>query len=207
MQIYLAADCEGVISPEIWIAVAEKSGIEKLRATTKDEPDYDKLMKMRIKILRENNINLKDIQDIISGVNPFDGARDFLKWAGSQNYQIGILSDTFVQFAEPLMRQLDYPALFCNELIIDEEGFISDYKLRQPNQKMEAVKAIKGMGYYVIAFGDSYNDIAMLKEADHGILYCPPQNVIEEFTNFPVVKNYKELKEKILELVGQINSI
>jgi phosphoserine / homoserine phosphotransferase len=200
MQNYLCADCEGVFTPEVWIQVAKKTQIEELKITTKEEPDYDKLMKNRIRILRENNIKLKEITEVISKMKPLEGARDFLDWTGDNGYQVGILSDTFTQFAKPLMKQLGYPSLFCNELIIDDEGFISDYKLRQMDQKREVVKAMKNLKYNVIAFGDSYNDITMLEEADGGILYSPPQNIINEFPQFSVAKKFDELKEKILKL-------
>jgi len=201
MQNYLCADCEGVFTPEIWVEVAKKTDIKELEITTKDEPDYNKLMKRRIEILKENNIKLKDITEIISGLKPVDGALEFLNWAGDIGLQIGIVSDTFTQFAGPIMKQLGYPALFCNELIINDEGFISDYKLRQPDQKKEVVMAMKKLNYKVIAFGDSYNDIEMLKEAENGILYRPPKNVMDEFPQFPVAQSYEELKEKILELI------
>ena len=191
-------DLEGVLLPEIWIAFAKKTGIEKLRLTTRDIADYDELMRGRLKILNENNLKLADIQDVIKTLSPLEGANKFLTWLKSE-FQVIILSDTFYQFAEPLMGNLDYPTLFCNELIVDNEDRITGYQLRQNNGKSKAVKALKGLNFKVIAAGDSYNDTGMLKVADAGILFRPPANVIEEFPQFPVTRNYDEFKNTLLK--------
>jgi phosphoserine/homoserine phosphotransferase len=191
-------DLEGVLLPEIWIAFAEKTGIEKLRLTTRDIPDYDELMRGRLNILDENNLKLADIEDVIHTLSPLDGAKEFLEWLKSE-FQVIILSDTFYQFASPLMGKLDYPTLFCHELIIDAEGRIENYRLRQSDGKTKAVSALKGLNFQVIAAGDSYNDTGMLVEADAGILFCPPDNVIAEFPQFPVTRNYEEFKTALLE--------
>ena len=191
-------DLEGVLLPEIWIAFAEKTGIEELRLTTRDVPDYDQLMVGRLKILKANKLKLIDIESVIKTLTPLEGAKSFLDWLKSE-FQVIILSDTFYQFARPLMGTLDYPTLFCHELIIDNKGEIKGYRLRQPDGKTKAVLALKGLNFQVIAAGDSYNDIGMLKEADAGILFCPPENVIEEFPQFPVSRNYTEFKEIFLK--------
>ena len=191
-------DLEGVLVPEIWIAFAEKTGIEKLRLTTRDIPDYDELMTGRLKILNENNLKLSDIEDVIGGIAPLPGAKEFLSWLESE-FQVIILSDTFNQFAGPLMAQLDYPTLFCHDLIVDETGKITDYRLRIPDAKTKAVAALKKLNLKVIAAGDSYNDTGMLKEADAGILFRAPDNVVKEFPQFPVTKTYEEFKTAILE--------
>ena len=192
-------DLEGVLLPEIWIAFANKTGIEKLRLTTRDIADYDELMRGRLKILNENNLKLADIQDVIKTLSPLEGANKFLTWLKSE-FQVIILSDTFYQFAEPLMGNLDYPTLFCNELIVDNEDRITGYQLRQNNGKSKAVNALKGLNFKVIAAGDSYNDIGMLKVADAGVLFCPPAKVMEEFPKFPVSQNYEEFKNTLLKI-------
>ena len=192
-------DLEGVLLPEIWIAFANKTGIEKLRLTTRDIADYDELMRGRLKILNDNNLKLADIQDVIKTLSPLEGANKFLTWLKSE-FQVIILSDTFYQFAEPLMESLDYPTLFCNELIVDNENRITGYQLRQNNGKSKAVKALKGLNFKVIAAGDSYNDIGMLKVADAGVLFCPPAKVMEEFPKFPVSQNYEEFKNTLLKI-------
>ena len=187
-------DLEGVLVPEIWINVAERTGIDALRATTRDIPDYDKLMQQRLRILDENQLGLPDVQSVIAEMGPLDGAKDFLDWLKSE-FQVVILSDTFYEFADPLMKQLDYPTLFCHQLEIDpDSGKILNYHLRQKDQKREAVKAFHSLNFKVIAAGDSYNDTTMLSEADAGILFYPPDNVIEEFPQFPVTLNYEEMK-------------
>jgi phosphoserine/homoserine phosphotransferase len=191
-------DLEGVLLPEIWIAFAEKTGIEELRLTTRDVPDYDQLMVGRLKILKTNKLKLIDIENVIKTLTPLEGAKSFLDWLKSE-FQVIILSDTFYQFARPLMGTLDYPTLFCHELIIDNKGEIKGYRLRQPDGKTKAVSALKGLNFQVIAAGDSYNDIGMLKEADAGILFCPPENVIEEFPQFPVSRDYTEFKKIFLK--------
>ncbi len=185
-------DLEGVLVPEIWINVAERTGIEELRATTRDIPDYDVLMKQRLRILDEHGVKLPLIQEVIDGLGPLEGAKDFLDDLKSR-FQVVILSDTFYDFAAPLMRQLDYPTLFCHRLSIADDGRIADYHLRMPDQKREAVKAFHGLKFKVIAAGDSYNDTTMLGEADAGILFRAPDNVIEEFPQFPVTRTYEEM--------------
>lgn len=190
-------DLEGVLVPEIWIAFAEKTGIEKLRLTTRDIPDYDRLMRGRLKILQEHNLSLSDIQEVIGGISPLPGAREFLAWMKTE-FQVVILSDTFYEFAGPLMAQLDHPTLFCNSLVIDAENRIADYRLRQQDGKTKAVQALKSLNFKVIAAGDSYNDTGMLQEADAGILFRPPDNVIEEFPQFPVTRNYEEFRQALL---------
>ena len=198
-------DLEGVLLPEIWIKFAEKTGIEELKLTTRDIPDYDKLMQGRLSILREKNLKIQDIQNVIATLSPLDGAVDFLNWLKSE-FQVIILSDTFYQFAGPLMKQLSYPTLFCHNLIINDEGVIIDYKLRQQDQKTKAVKALQGLNLQVISAGDSYNDTGMLQQADGGILFCPPQRVIDEFPQFPVARNYEEFKQLFIETRRLIQS-
>ena len=193
---FLCSDLEGVFIPEVWINVAEKTGISELRRTTRDEPDYGNLMRYRMGILRNNNLKLKDIQDVIATIRPMEGALEMLAWI-KQQVPVVIVSDTFTQFADPLIAQLHRPTLFCNELIIDDEGFIAGFRLRQEDQKRKVVQALQGLKYTVIAMGDSYNDTSMLLQAEHGILFRPPDNVIRDFPKFPVAKNYQELKEVI----------
>ena len=192
-------DLEGVLIPEIWIAVAEKTGIKKLRLTTRDIPDYDELMRGRLKILDEHNLKLADIQEVIGTLSPLEGAKEFLGWLKSE-FQVIILSDTFYQFAGPLMEKLEHPTLFCNELIVNDDGCITNYRLRQPDGKTKAVTALKGLNFQVIAAGDSYNDTGMLKIADAGILFRPPDNVIEEFPQFPVTHTYDEFKKTLADI-------
>ncbi len=187
-------DLEGVLVPEIWIAFAKQTGIEKLRLTTRDIPDYDELMRGRLKILDENNFKLADIQKVIRQIKPLAGALDFLGWLKTE-FQVIILSDTFYQFAGPLMAQLDYPALFCNELMIGENGRIADYRLRQADGKTQAVAALQSLNFKVIVAGDSYNDTGMLKKADAGIFFRPPEGITKEFPQFPVTHQYDELKQ------------
>ena len=192
-------DLEGVLIPEIWIAVAEKTGIKKLRLTTRDIPDYDELMRGRLKILDEHNLKLADIQEVIGTLSPLEGAKEFFDWLKSE-FQVIILSDTFYQFAGPLMEKLGHPTLFCNELIVNDDGCITNYRLRQPDGKTKAVTALKGLNFQVIAAGDSYNDTGMLKVADAGILFRPPDNVIEEFPQFPVTHTYDEFKKTLADI-------
>ena len=186
-------DLEGVLVPEVWINVADRTGIEELRQTTRDVPDYDVLMKQRLRILAEHGLGLRDIQDVIAEMRPLDGALEFLDWL-REHFQVLILSDTFYEFAEPLMRQLAWPTLLCHRLETDEKGMVVDYHLRQADPKREAVKALKALNFRVIATGDSYNDTAMLAEADAGILFRPPDKVIEEFPHFPVATTYDEAR-------------
>ena len=195
MQI-ACLDLEGVLIPEIWIEFSERTGLPELAKTTRDEPDYDKLMRGRIEILNRERVGLPDIQRVIDGMRPLEGAREFLDWL--RGYcQVVILSDTYYQFAAPLMRQLGYPTLFCNELIVDDAGRVRDYRLRLRDQKRESVKAFRKLNFHTIAAGDSYNDTAMLAEAHAGILFRPPRNVIAEFPQFPVTISYDELRAEI----------
>ena len=196
----LVADLEGVFLPEIWINVAKKTGIEELKLTTRDISDYDVLMAKRLSILKENNLTIQDIKDIIATLEPLEGALDILNWIREQT-QIIILSDTFEEFAKPLMPKLNYPTLLCHNLTIDNEGNIIDYNLRINDQKREAVKSLKGMNYHVIAFGDSYNDIGMIQEAHQGFFFKPPESVIKEFPDIPVTRDYQELKTMITSLL------
>ena len=189
-------DLEGVLVPEIWIAFAEATGIEALRRTTRDEPDYDKLMKYRLDILAEKGLGLPQIQKVIAGLSPLEGAKAFLDGLREQ-YQVVILSDTFYEFAKPLMEQLGMPTLFCHRLEADATGKLVNYHLRMPDQKREAVKRFKELKFKVVAAGDSYNDTAMLGEAHGGILFHPPENVIREFPQYPVVLNYDDLRTQI----------
>jgi len=186
-------DLEGVLVPEIWINVAKTTGIDALKRTTRDEPDYDKLMRDRLRILDQHGLKLRDIQAVIAQMGPLEGARDFINWLRA-HHQVIILSDTFYEFAAPLMAQLDYPCLFCNSLIIDEQGRVVDYQLRIRDGKRKAVMALKLLNFTVAAAGDSYNDTTMLAEADAGILFRPPENVIRDFPQFPVARTYDELR-------------
>jgi len=189
-------DLEGVLVPEIWIAFSERTGIPELRRTTRDEPDYDKLMRFRLDLLRRHGLGLKDIQQVIAGMGPEPGAKAFLD-ALREHYQVVILSDTFYEFAMPLMAQLGMPTLFCHRLEADAQGFVAAYHLRQPDQKRQAVRAFKGLAFRCIAAGDSYNDTAMLGEAHAGILFRPPENVVKEFPQFPVARDYAALRAEI----------
>jgi phosphoserine/homoserine phosphotransferase len=201
----VCSDLEGVFVPEIWINVAEKTGIEELRLTTRDIADYDVLMKRRLSILDENNLKIDDIKAVIATMTPLDGAVEFLNWIRSRT-QIIVVSDTFDQFARPLMEKLGWPTLFCHTLSIAPDGFISDYILRQKDAKREAVISLKTLNYNTIAMGDSYNDITMLKEADNGILFNPPDNVKNEFPEFPVTFSYEELKSVIENILSNNSS-
>ncbi len=189
-------DFEGVLVPEIWIEVAERTGINALRATTRDIPDYDQLMGQRLRIVADNGLGLGDIQAVINDMGPMDGAAAFLSEL-RQTAQVVVLSDTFYEFAEPLVRQLDWPTLFCHRLVIDEDGEAGDaitgYKLRMEDHKREAVRVFKELRFRVTAAGDSYNDISMLSEADKGILFRSPDNVKSEFPQFPSCESYDDL--------------
>ncbi len=198
----LVADLEGVFLPEIWINVAKKTGIDELKLTTRDISDYDVLMTKRLSILKENNLKIQDIKDVIATLEPLDGALEMLDWI-RQESQIIILSDTFEEFAKPLMAKLNFPALLCHNLTIDVEGTIVDYNIRINNQKKEAVKALKGLNYHVIAFGDSYNDIGMIQEANQGFFFQPPESVIKDFPQIPVTRNYHELKTMISSMLNE----
>ncbi len=197
----LCADLEGVFVPEIWINVAEKTGISALRKTTRDEPDYDKLMRYRLDILSESGLRLPDIQKVIAAMSPLPGAVDFINWLRPR-MQLIVVSDTFVQFAGPLMESLGYPTIFCNELTVAEDGVITGYRLRQADGKRKAAEGLKALNLRVIAVGDSYNDITMLQAADHGILFRPPDNVTAEFPRLPVTREYAELQDAILRTIG-----
>lgn len=193
----LCSDLEGVFVPEVWINVAEKTGIPELRRTTRDEPDYDKLMHYRMKILDEHGLKLRDIQEVIARIRPLPGALDFIQWV-KERTQLIIVSDTFIQFADPLMKQLGRPTLFCHTLVTDDTGRIIDYRLRQADPKRKTVEALQSLNYQVIAMGDSYNDISMLQQADAGILFRPPENVVADYPRFPVAEEYRDL-ETILQ--------
>lgn len=202
MQI-ACLDLEGVLVPEIWINVAERTGIKELRVTTRDISDYDVLMRQRLRILDEHGLKLADIQQVIAGMGPLPGAHEFLNRL-REKFQVIILSDTFYDFAAPLMKQLGHPTLLCHRLKIDANGRVADYHLRMPDQKREAVKALHNLKFKVIAAGDSYNDTAMLAEADAGILFRPPQNVIDEFPQFPVTTTYSELYDAFIKANTEI---
>lgn len=201
MQI-VCLDLEGVLIPEIWVNFAELTGIEALRATTRDVPDYDQLMKFRLGLLDEHRLGMPDIEKVIGTMRPMEGAREFLDSLRSR-YQVVILSDTFYEFARPLMAQLGWPTLFCHRLEVDAAGRITDYKLRLRDHKRKAVAAFKQLNFQTVAAGDSYNDTTMLGEADTGILFCPPQNVIDEFPQFQVTRSYDELSAAIVAAVGR----
>lgn len=191
-------DLEGVLVPEIWIDFAERTGIEALKATTRDIPDYDVLMQQRLNLLRENGLKLQDIQAVISEMQPLEGARDFIDWL-RERFQVIILSDTFYQFSAPLMKQLGWPTLFCHQLEVDSAGNVTDYHLRQKNPKQRSVEALHLLNYRVIAAGDSYNDTTMLGSAEVGILFHAPQNVKDEFPQFKAVDTFQDLKQAFVD--------
>ena len=194
-------DMEGVLVPEIWINVAKKTGISELRLTTRDIADYDLLMKRRLGILDQHGLKLRDIQTVIATLEPLEGAAEFLAWL-RERCQVIILSDTFYEFALPLMQRLAYPTLFCNRLEVDHGGRIVNYHLRQPDQKRQSVIALKSLRFLVVAAGDSYNDTSMLAEADAGIFFRPPDKVVKEFPQFPVTQTYDELKQAFCKAGG-----
>jgi len=195
MQV-VCLDLEGVLVPEIWIAFSERTGIPELRRTTRDEPDYGKLMRFRIGLLRERGLKLADIQAVIAGMGPLPGAQDFLDGLRA-HYQVVILSDTFYEFADPLMRQLGRPTLLCHRLEVDEAGFVTGYRLRQPDPKRHAVNAFKGLNFQVLAAGDSFNDTGMLAAADAGFFIHPPESIVAQFPQFPVHHDYPSLRASI----------
>ena len=196
-MLVICLDLEGVLMPEVWINVAERTGIPELRITTREEPDYGKLMRYRLDILDANGLTIDDITDVIEGMQPLDGAVEFLDWLRS-NWQVIILSDTFSQFAGPMMDKLGRPTLFCHTLEIDEDSRrITDWTIRLEDQKCRTVEALRAMNFNVIASGDSYNDTTMLAAANAGILINPPQNVVDEFSQYPVATNYTELRDAI----------
>lgn len=190
-------DLEGVLIPEIWIAFAEETGIEELKATTRDIPDYDQLMQQRLRILDQHGLTLPQIQDTISRLSPLEGAVEFVDWL-RERFQLVILSDTFYEFAQPLMRQLGFPALLCHKLEVNDQGRIVGYTLRQRDPKRQSVRAFQLLNYRVIAAGDSYNDTTMLTQAEEGILFHAPENVIREFPQFPAVHTYEDLKKAFI---------
>ncbi|HEV8052320.1 MAG TPA: bifunctional phosphoserine phosphatase/homoserine phosphotransferase ThrH [Parachlamydiaceae bacterium] len=194
-------DMEGVLFPEIWLALADKVGIQELRLTTRDVADYDVLMKKRLEVLKAHRITLRDIQDVASAISPLPGVPDFIAWL-RERCQIIILSDTYYEFVGSLMKKLQFPTIFCHTLGVDSHGFITDYFLRQPDQKRHAVSAMKGIGFRVLAGGDSYNDVSMIKEADAGIFFCPPDSIIQEFPQFPVARSYAEFQEHLSRAGG-----
>jgi phosphoserine / homoserine phosphotransferase len=198
----ICADLEGVFVPEIWINVALHTGIEQLRLTTRDISDYDVLMKGRLEILKKNKLTLQDVQNVISKLSPLPGALEFINWLRSR-LQLVIVSDTFTEFADPLISQLGRPTIFCHNLETDINGTITNYILRQKDAKRKVTEGLQNLNYKVIAIGDSYNDISMLRKADIGILYNPPQNVIDEHGDLKVVKSYDELRLIITEITGQ----
>ena len=195
MQV-VCLDLEGVLIPEIWIEFSKRTGIAEFSRTTRDEPDYDKLMRFRIGLLAQHGLKLADIQDVIGGMSPLDGARAFLDGL-REAYQVIILSDTFYEFADPMMRQLGRPTLFCHKLVVDEAGVVRDYALRQNNQKAHAVNALKGLNFKVIAAGDSYNDTGMLAAADAGFFIHPPESIVAQFPQFAVHRDYASLRASI----------
>jgi len=192
-------DLEGVLIPEIWIEFSQRTGILELARTTRDEPDYDKLMRGRLEILAGRGLGLPDIQKVIAGMRPLEGAREFLDWLRAE-FPVVILSDTFRQFAAPLMRQLGHPTLFCHELVVASDGRVRDYRLRMKDQKRASVKAFRELNFHTIAAGDSYNDTSMLAAAHAGILFCPPASVALEFPQFPITRSYGELRRAILDV-------
>ena len=202
MQL-VCLDLEGVLIPEIWVEFAAATGIDGLRRTTRDEPDYDTLMRYRLDLLRENRMGLPDIQRVVATLKPLRGAKTFLDQLRTR-FQVIILSDTFYEFAMPLMAQLGQPTLFCHKLSADASGYVADYHLRMPNQKQEAVRRFKEINFKVIAAGDSYNDTNMLGEAHAGIFFCPPENVVREFPQYPVTRDYDALMGEMVAASARI---
>ncbi len=191
-------DLEGVLVPEIWIEFAQITGIEALKATTRDIADYDVLMRQRLRLLDEHGLGLAEVQAAVANLRPLDGAKDFLDWM-NERFQVVILSDTFYEFSQPLMRQLDWPTLLCHRLVVDSAGKVTDYTLRQKDPKRQCVKAFRGLNFRVIAAGDSYNDTTMLEEADAGIFFRAPDNVIAEFPQYPAVHSYEHLRQEFMK--------
>jgi phosphoserine / homoserine phosphotransferase len=197
----VCSDLEGVFVPEIWVNVSSHTGIDELRLTTRDISDYNILMKRRLELLLKYGLTLRDVQNVISLLKPLPGALEFINWLRSKT-QLIIVSDTFCEFADPLMSQLGRPTLLCHHLTTDTEGMITDYNLRQNDAKKRVVEALQSLNYKVIAIGDSYNDISMLKKAEHGILFNPPQNVSDEHADLKVIKTYASLKRTISQLLS-----
>lgn len=196
----ICLDLEGVLVPEIWIAFSEKTGIPELRITTREEPDYDKLMKYRMNILREHNLTLKDIQDVIATIRPLEGAREFLDKV-REITQVVILSDTFTEFAKPLMRQLGWPTILCNSLIVDEKGMLTGMRLRQQDGKRKAIDGFRSMNFRTFAAGDSYNDLTMIRKADKGCLFRAPANILKEEPDLKLCTTYDEFFSEIKAFV------
>ncbi len=194
----VCSDLEGIWVPEVWINVARTTGIDELKLTTRDIKDYDELMTYRLKILKKHGLKLKDIQNVIGKIKPLEGALEMINWL-KEITRFVVVSDTFVEFADPLLKQLGRPLLFCNSLTVDSDNNITGYKLRQKDQKRKVIQALKSLNYEVIAIGDSYNDISMLKEADKAVLARPPQNVIDDYPEFPVIHEYEKLKELLMK--------
>lgn len=201
----VCSDLEGVFVPEIWINVAQITGIDELRLTTRDISDYNVLMRKRLGLLDENGLTLKDIQNVIATMEPLKGALEFLDWLRERTRLI-IVSDTFVEFADPLIAKLKRPTLFCNSLVVAPDGQITDYTLRQEDGKRKVVEGLQRMNFQVVAMGDSYNDITMLKKAEKGILFRPPENVIAEFPEFPVTDNFDDLKALLQEALAGLEN-
>ena len=198
----VCTDMEGIFTPEIWIKVAEITDIEDLRLTTRDISDYDVLMKKRLAILNKHGLKLQDIQAVIAKMQPLDGALEFLNWL-RKRLQVIVVSDTYVEFAGPLLEKLSWPTLFCNTLSVAADGTILGYKLRQKDGKRKVANALKNLNYKVIAIGDSYNDITMLQTAESAILYRPPPNVKSQFPEFPVTQNYRQLTHRIQRIIDR----
>jgi len=194
-------DMEGVLFPEIWLGLAEKVGLEELRLTTRDISDYDVLMRKRLQVLKTHGITIHDIQAVVQGIEPLPGVPEFIDWLRNR-CQVIILSDTFYEFVGPLMKQLGFPTIFCHSLEIDAKGFITNYCLRQKDQKRHAVMALKNIGFRVLAGGDSYNDVSMLKEADAGLFFCPPESIAQEYPQFPITRNYTEFQVQLAQAGG-----
>ncbi|MDE0146728.1 MAG: bifunctional phosphoserine phosphatase/homoserine phosphotransferase ThrH [Nitrospira sp.] len=194
-------DMEGVLTPEIWLALAEKTGITDLNVTTRDIPDYDELMKLRLAILAKFDLKLSDVTEVVAGLKPLDGAVEFLTWL-RERCQVIILSDSYYDLVSPLMKQLHYPSIFCHTLEIDDKGYIRNYALRQQDQKRHAVAAVKNLNFHVLAAGDSYNDLSMLQEADAGFFFRPPDSICSEYPQFPVTRSYPELMERFVSAGG-----
>jgi phosphoserine / homoserine phosphotransferase len=199
----ICLDLEGVLVPEIWIEFSKRVGVPELSRTTRDEPDYDKLMRFRIGLLEQHGLKLADIQEVIAGMGPMAGARDFLDDLRSR-YQVLILSDTFYEFAQPLMRQLAWPTLLCHRLEVDERGFVRRHVLRMADQKRHAVEALKSLNFQVIAAGDSYNDTGMLGAAHAGFFIHPPESIVAQFPQFPVTRSYPELRSAIDQAAARL---
>ncbi|MFP3975140.1 MAG: bifunctional phosphoserine phosphatase/homoserine phosphotransferase ThrH [Dehalococcoidia bacterium] len=196
-------DLEGILIPEIWIAFAEYTSIDSLRLTTRDVPDYDELMQRRLGILKENNLVLRDIQNVISRMQPLEGAGQFLDWL-RERFQVVLITDSFYEFVMPFMRQMGYPIVLCHNLQVDDDGFVTGYVLRKRDWKRQVVKAFHDLNYRVISCGDSYNDVTMLKESDAGILFRPPGNVAAEFPQYIITQDYHELREAFLDASNSV---